>query len=141
MIRDGKLDMHVNMRSNDILWGLCLDVPAFCFAQEIMAYWLGLPVGRYFHHAASLHYYKEFEEQLFDYVKGDNYENNETLPKWDVSFARTRDALSWFWKQEKLIRKNQLYNLSNYDVIDSYLEKLKLYWDKKLIQNNDNQNL
>jgi len=138
MVRDGKLDMHVNMRSNDILWGLCLDVPAFCFAQEVMAYWLKIPMGRYFHHAASLHYYKEYEEQLLGYVKYKTPENHESIPKWDVSFECTRDALNWFWRQEKLLRKNGTYNLSNYDVINRYLERLKEYWDNKSKKINGN---
>lgn len=58
MIRDGKLDLHVLMRSNDVWWGLAHDVFQFTQLQLTVAAVLDLPVGRYFHHANSLHFYE-----------------------------------------------------------------------------------
>jgi thymidylate synthase len=63
-IRDDALDMHVFMRSNDVVWGLTND--AFCFnmiqrmvcaALRIRQYPL-LQVGSYTHNAGTLHVYK-----------------------------------------------------------------------------------
>lgn len=59
MIRDGALDLHVHMRSNDVWKGLAYDGFVFTRLQLQAAHCLELPVGRYFHHAASLHLYKE----------------------------------------------------------------------------------
>ena len=143
MIRDGKLDMLVNMRSNDLLWGLCLDVPAFCFAQEVMACWLGIPMGRYLHYDSSLHYYKEFEEKLLGYLKPDeqpeddylinnlNAVNDEKNPVWDIPFDQTFEAFNLFWRNEELLRKTGEYLDTPFPVINSYLARLKRFWDAK----------
>lgn len=72
LIRNGKLDMVVNMRSNDIVWGFTYDVFSFTTFQELMANELGVEVGTYYHNAASMHIYeKDFHylekvEDLYD---------------------------------------------------------------------------
>lgn len=58
MVRDGRLDLIVNMRSNDLWWGFCLDQFSFTILQELVANDLRLPVGRYFHNAGSMHVYE-----------------------------------------------------------------------------------
>lgn len=57
-IVDGALECHVHMRSNDVWRGFSIDVFVFCQLQLAVAAVLGLPAGKYFHHAASLHMYK-----------------------------------------------------------------------------------
>jgi thymidylate synthase len=57
-IRDNKLDLHVNMRSSDIILGLVYDVPAFTTVQEIMANELDVELGEYVHTSNSLHCYE-----------------------------------------------------------------------------------
>lgn len=58
LLRDGKLNMVVTMRSNDIIWGLGYDVFLFTMFQERMALELNVKPGWYFHTTASLHLYK-----------------------------------------------------------------------------------
>jgi thymidylate synthase len=58
MVRKGKLEAHTFMRSNDIWWGLAYDAFQFCQLQFTVAHALKLPVGRYYHHANSLHVYE-----------------------------------------------------------------------------------
>jgi thymidylate synthase len=62
LIRDGRLDMIVNMRSNDVIWGLTYDVFSFTLLQEMMAMELGVKLGRYHHHAGSMHIYSRHFE-------------------------------------------------------------------------------
>ncbi len=58
MIREGKLNCTLTMRSNDVLWGLSsINLYEFTVLQEIMANMLGVPVGKYFHIANSFHCY------------------------------------------------------------------------------------
>lgn len=63
LIRDRRLHMVVNMRSNDVVWGLPYDVFSFTCLQEVFLHVLreeGVPVddlGTYHHHAGSLHIY------------------------------------------------------------------------------------
>ncbi len=56
-IRDKKLHLVVQMRSNDLILGTALDVPAFTFMQEMMAMELGVELGYYYHTSNSMHVY------------------------------------------------------------------------------------
>jgi thymidylate synthase len=58
-VRNGKVDLVVNMRSSDLILGIAYDIPAFTFLQELMALELGLDVGRYIHISNSLHIYEK----------------------------------------------------------------------------------
>lgn len=58
MIRDGKLDLHVNMRSQDVWLGLTYDAFMFSQIQDTLAGMLDVPIGQYVHHVASLHLYE-----------------------------------------------------------------------------------
>lgn len=57
MVRDGKLDIFVFMRANDLWTGTCYDVFQFGQIQAAMAHVLGIPYGTYHHYATSLHIY------------------------------------------------------------------------------------
>lgn len=143
MIRENKLHMTANMRSNDLMWGTCLDIPAFCFIQEVLAFWLGVKQGTYTHNATSLHYYKEQEEKVLDILKPTkqfdldyriqnlNEVNNEIIPVWNIPYDKTKDALNEFWKNEKCIREKRFYSSTKYIVINKYLERLLRYWKNK----------
>lgn len=63
-IREGKLHLHVNMRSSDIILGIAYDVPAFTTMQEILANELGVGLGEYVHTSNSLHCYERDFEML-----------------------------------------------------------------------------
>lgn len=55
--RDGKLELHTHMRSNDVVMGVSYDFFQFTQLQLTMAELLGTEVGPYHHHATSLHLY------------------------------------------------------------------------------------
>ena len=67
-IRDEKLNMHVYMRSNDIVWGTPYDVFVFTTIQKVFANTLGIPVGKYYHTATSLHMYERDFEKCRKYI-------------------------------------------------------------------------
>jgi len=141
LIRDNKLNMIATMRSNDLLWGTCLDIPAFCFIQEVIAYWLGVEAGQFVLQPGSLHYYDNFEKKLDSILKMEkqnDYEinnfnsiNDEITPEWNIPYALTDYALRIFWKEEKNIRNNLKYNKTNFDVLNQYLDRLLKYWINK----------
>jgi len=61
-IRDNKLHLGVNMRSNDIIFGMCNDIFNFALFQQLMLNELreiypDLELGSYYHQAGSLHLY------------------------------------------------------------------------------------
>ncbi len=73
-IRDNKLNMKVQMRSNDIFYGLTFDAPFFAFVHQHMLLWLKetyptLELGAYMHFADNIHYYErhfELASQILD---------------------------------------------------------------------------
>ncbi|MFF4937285.1 thymidylate synthase [Micromonospora sp. NPDC000729] len=59
LIRQGRLEMHTTMRSQDLWLGFPYDIFATTLMQELMAGWLGVEVGEYHHYVDSLHLYAE----------------------------------------------------------------------------------
>lgn len=58
LVREGKLDCTVYMRSNDLLWGCSsINIYEFTVMQEILARLLKVEVGQYHHFANSMHLY------------------------------------------------------------------------------------
>jgi len=76
--RDGKLNMLVNMRSNDAFLGLPHDVFAFTMLQEIIARSIGAELGIYQHCVGSLHLYDDHREKAITYL-GEGYFNKVSM--------------------------------------------------------------
>ncbi len=88
IVRNNKLHMTVFMRSNDIYFGLPYDALYFMTLQKWLSDKLGIDVGKYVHHATSMHVYikdipkLKFHDQVINldnystiYDKDDNDEN------------------------------------------------------------------
>ena len=62
---EGKLDIHVDMRSNDLLWGASA-VNWFNFGQmlEYVSAMVDIPIGDYYHKASNFHYYTDMVETV-----------------------------------------------------------------------------
>lgn len=58
-ITNGKLNMSVLMRSNDLWFGFCNDQYCFSKLQQLVASKLSLPVGWYYHFSNNLHLYNQ----------------------------------------------------------------------------------
>jgi len=56
-IVNGRLDMCVTMRSNDLWYGFCNDQYQFSKLQEMMSEWLEIETGVYYHFAHNMHLY------------------------------------------------------------------------------------
>jgi len=67
LIRNNKLDLIVNMRSNDFIWGTPYDIFVFTIFQEVIANELGKDVGDYYHIVGSLHVY-EYHYKLLEEI-------------------------------------------------------------------------
>ena len=57
LVRDGKLDCYVGMRSCDAVYGLCYDVYFVTMLQEILSLRLHVELGIYHQTTTSMHYY------------------------------------------------------------------------------------
>lgn len=81
----GKLDMTVFNRSNDMIWGAYgANAVHFSMLQEVMAAWIGVPMGGYWQVSTNFHGYHftlEKHAGLFDLSPGfDPYELGEVRP-------------------------------------------------------------
>lgn len=65
LIRDGKVNMIYNIRSNDLMTHWCWDIYLTIALQEYIAEKLGLPVGWFIQQIGSLHAYHKDLEGIF----------------------------------------------------------------------------
>jgi thymidylate synthase len=79
-IRDKKLHMVVQMRSNDLILGTALDVPAFTFMQELMALELGVDVGVYYHTSNSMHVYERHYDMCEKILNAETTLSSTAMP-------------------------------------------------------------
>jgi thymidylate synthase len=131
-IRDNKLNMKVQMRSNDIFYGLTFDAPFFAVVHQHMLLWLKetyptLELGTYTHFADNIHYYErhfELSEQILTNGLSDNqYTMNIEQPLFtleDNGIKYTEAGLSFisvvdsFSEHENAKSKTYLEILSKY---------------------------
>jgi len=130
-IRDNKLNMKVQMRSNDIFFGLTYDAPFFSFVQQSMWYWLkdtykDLELGTYYHCADNIHYYERHFELADKIVQEDEksplwfhlrsplffLKNGNMLPT--VEGIRFMESLTELTKQETITQEESRELLSQY---------------------------
>lgn len=95
-IRDNKLYLSINMRSNDVFFGIVYDIPFFlllmqCALLELKKHYPNLKIGYYYHFANSMHIYNKNIELL---KKSLNYPFREN--------------------QMPVLNKNIILNIKNY---------------------------
>ena len=101
-IRDDRLNMSVHMRSQDAIYGMTNDAPAFSFVHEMLYVTLrdtcypDLQMGDYHHTADSFHVYARHFKMLDELCKDDAAFTTIEVPR--ISGAREVDYLrscSW----------------------------------------------
>lgn len=82
-IRNNELHMKVQMRSNDIFYGLTFDAPFFAIVHQHMVLWLrdtysNLQLGTYHHCVDNIHFYERHFE-LADKISKETNSDNVTM--------------------------------------------------------------
>jgi thymidylate synthase len=80
VVRDERLDMLTQMRSNDAYVGLPHDVFAFTMLQEIIAVTLGVRLGTYKHSVGSLHLYDRDRDDARRYLE-EGVQSRVSMPR------------------------------------------------------------
>ena len=95
-IRDGKLNMTVFMRSNDVWLGAAYDFFQFTRVQLAIASVLGIPAGIYTHHVGSLHIYEQHYEKAEALHNADKYEKVPAIvgESWNQISSLALEALT-----------------------------------------------
>jgi thymidylate synthase len=83
-IRDNMLDMKVQMRSNDIFYGLTFDAPFFALVQQHVHMWLKptypeLELGIYHHYSDNIHFYQRHYELAEKILMGHPHVNQYNM--------------------------------------------------------------
>ncbi|SCY90589.1 thymidylate synthase [Desulfoluna spongiiphila] len=113
---DGKLDLHVHMRSNDFIWGATgVNIFNFTFMQEYVSAILKLEIGSYYHVVNNMHYYDLFRCKLRDIAESEYedipFEYNKSFNSYD-SFIHNIDALSG-WERD--FREKRVYERIDFE--------------------------
>ena len=131
LIRDNRLSLIVNMRSNDVWFGLPYDVPFFCFVQQQMFLRLkkiykDLKMGSYVHKATSLHLYDRNIKEAEKYVH--NPMSDIKIP---LLTNQTMKELNILMMYENNNPGTAKANIASKCMKDDWIK-----WAKKLIDNN-----
>lgn len=140
-VRDGKLNVHSYMRSNDIWWGLPYDVPAFALIGQMMAGWIDHEPGMLYHRATSLHLYSHQIDHAQiatgDYEPGRQLPGVAIPPAWDTacSYVDTMNLIEDFWDLEERLRLNapmlvdrQLGHITSSEYLSWCYNRLAEHW-------------
>jgi len=108
MVRDEQLHLNVAVRSNDVIWGFS-GVNSFEWSvlQEMMAYWIGTPVGSATYFASSFHMYSRHREMArkitADFDGTSCYDFGIFSPPFQTPWIAFDAALrKWFELEEQL---------------------------------------
>lgn len=118
LVRDGRLDAILHMRSNDAYWGLPYDVFFFTMLQELFAAQLGLELGVYHHSVASLHLYSRHIERAKKVLQDTKWLDLE-MPKMLCSAEMTH-----FLAAEQALRVGDSDALSGVNALPAYWRSL-----------------
>ena len=121
-IRNNKLDLIVNMRSNDLMFGTTYDVFMFTFLQELMAAELGIDVGVYKHVANNMHIYMKDMPKINEILSENS--NKHTMKFFNIPFNFREHDLPILNKVEEIYWKNDKQLTSECDRYIDSLSKL-----------------
>ena len=107
LIRNNRLDMIVNMRSNDVFLGFPYDIFNFTMWQEYVACKLNIKIGTYTHIVNSLHFYEKDREKIVKASLEEVVEENQMEP---MPIDDLEKQLLLLYEIEEKIRKKKDYN-------------------------------
>ncbi len=107
-VKNKKLNATATFRSQDLL-ELPYDVIQLTFLQSVLASWLHLEVGEYYHFTQSLVAFEQDEEQLQQISTQDWHIGThplKTMLPWDLAQKETYQEIKHFFAIERTIRRN-----------------------------------
>ena len=132
-IRENKLHLIVNMRSNDVILGFTNDVFQFTMLQEAMAVQLKatypeLELGHYFHNAGSMHIYDRHFEMANKIVADERALEMSMVPmdRFDLETVERLVRIEQIWQKEGATTQ---FNWTDYETFNN----LGPYWQSLIL--------
>mgnify|MGYP000238431102 FL=1 len=136
-IRDNKLNMKVQMRSNDIFYGLTFDAPFFAFVHQHVRLWLldqyqDLELGTYHHCVDNIHFYERHFELANNILsesdnQGSNYSFELKEPLFNIgdTMELTNHGAK-FIQSVNFALENEAKKSEYYNILRDYLNIKKI---------------
>lgn len=108
LVRDGKLNLTVGVRSNDAIWGFSgINVFEWSILQQMMAHWIGVEVGMMAYTASSFHlydyHYEKAEKMVANAKSKTMYDFGVPQIPFELSFEEFDIAMAEFFGIEKTL--------------------------------------
>ncbi|MBN3143904.1 thymidylate synthase [Pectobacterium brasiliense] len=124
LIRENKLHLFVNMRSNDAFKGLTHDIFAFTMIQEFVARTLQCELGKYYHFVSSMHLYETDFEKVYALQK-EGFMSTRAIMK-EMPLVKSLDDRFQLLKVEKELRKNKLFDIDSTRLNDYWKDLMRV---------------
>lgn len=127
-IRENKLNMYVTLRANDLFWGFSgINFFEWSVLQEMVAYWLGVEVGEYYHFVGYMSIFKR-HFQTCKKIKENKIEKDiyqHKIPKITVDIKEEifEKELKHFFKIEE--RFENISNVEDIELVSIEIKKLE----------------
>ncbi|MGX4746999.1 thymidylate synthase [Providencia rettgeri] len=135
LIRENKLHLFSNMRSNDAFMGLTHDIFAFTMIQEFVARILQCELGNYYHFVSSMHLYEKDFEKINNLQK-EGFMSTRSI----MDVMPAIDTLDYRFKLlniEKELRDNKLYDLDSVELNDYWKDLMRIIKIHFLLKENN----
>jgi thymidylate synthase len=133
--RLGQLDLHVAVRSNDLVWGWSgINVFEWSSLLEIVAGLTGLMVGKLHFSITSLHIYERHWAKGYDMANDHVRDLFKDSPKFDsavgLGVQGLDHLLARWWECEKDIREGYTVDVNDFPepMLRSWLRVIQWYW-------------
>jgi len=137
LIRENKLHLFVNMRSNDVFLGLPHDIFCFTMIQEIIANKLNVDLGEYNHFVSSLHLYSKHKNIAKQYISEGLQSSKYIMPK--MPSKNISENIKLLIIYEKKIRENPDFDISELPETESYWQDLIVLLKIYSLEKNQNR--
>jgi thymidylate synthase len=125
MVREGKLNAHVTMRSNDAVWGQNYDVPSFSLLLIVIAGILNIEPGILFLTANSLHVYEKHFD-LMDKLYDENFQfkqEHTLIPCKVNSLEHHMECVEECLRAHYLIQSKQYFDIEGFDDLPDFYKQ------------------
>lgn len=132
LVRDGKLNLTVGIRSNDAIWGFSgINVFEWGVLQQMVAHWIGVEVGVMAYTASSFHlydYHYEKAEKIVANAKSKTlYDFGVPQLKFETCFEDFGPAMAEFFEIEEDLAHRVPFESVSDPLLNGALRMLQIY--------------